>query len=333
MTLLGEGTVILLDNFDAAEVIVTIQQEQATSMWLVPPMLYDLLDHPDLPAEGFPSLARLHYGGTPINPARLRQAIRQIGPVMRQAYGMTEVSTITVMEPDEHDESIPGRLSACGRPLAPLVEVSIRDQAGEVAPGEVGEVCARGPLVMAEYWKDPEVTAESLRDGWMHTGDLGRFDDDGFLHLVDRVRDMIITGRVEAGIYATNVYSNLLEDVVTRQPGVRAAAAVGLPDPRYGESVHVVCAVDPGANVDMAELKRRVVDELGPVYEPQSVLLVAALPRTAMGKIDKKALRRMLAETGKAEAETDGTATGLVQHRDAERLLELAQHLDRQGRA
>ena len=296
MTLLAEGTVILLEDFDAAEVIAKIQRERVTSVYLVPPMLYDVLDHPSFPANGFPSLARVHYSGAPINPVRLQEAIHRLGPVMRQTYAMTEVPGITVMEPGEHDESIPGRLSACGRPLAPLVEVSVRDESGAVPPGQVGEVCVRGSLVMAEYWKDPGATAAALRDGWMHTGDVGRFDDDGFLHLVDRLRDIIITGRAEAGIYATNVYSKLLEDAATRQPGVRAAAAVGLPDPRYGESVHLACAVEAGSSVDIPELRKRVVDELGPVYEPRSVLLVEALPRTAMGKIDKKALRRMLSQ-------------------------------------
>lgn len=303
MALLAEGTVILHEGFDPAQVIATIQRERVTSVCLFPAMLYDLLDHPDLPAEGFPSLARVYCGGGPINPVRLQEAIHRFGPVIRHAYAMTEVPTITVMEPHEFDASIPGRLTACGRPVGSLVEVSVRDQAGPVMPGQVGEVCVRSPLVMAEYWKDPEATAEALRDGWMHTGDLGRFDEDGFLHLVDRIRDMIITGRVEAGIYAANVYSNLLEDVATRQPGVRAAAAVGMPDPRYGESVHLVATVDPGAGVDIAELKKRVTDELGPVYEPQTVLLVETLPTTAIGKIDKKALRRMLAE---AKDDSDG---------------------------
>lgn len=295
MALFAEGTVILHEGFDPGKIIAAIQRERVTNIYLVPPMLNDLLDHPDLPAEGFPSLARVQYSGAPANPVRLQQAIHRFGPVMWQGYGMTEVATMAIMEPHEHDESIPGRLSACGRPLAPLVEVSVRDQAREVSPGQVGEVCVRGPIVMAEYWKDPEATADAMRDGWMHTGDLGRFDEDGFLHIVDRVRDMIITGRAEAGIYATNVYSNLLEDVATSQPGVRAAAAVGLPDPRYGESVNLVCAANPGS-VDIAELKKRVIDELGPVYEPHSVLLVTTLPKTAAGKIDKKTLRRMLTD-------------------------------------
>jgi fatty-acyl-CoA synthase len=299
MALLAEGSVILLDQFEAAKVIAITQRESITSIFLVPPMLYELLDHPELPATGLPSLARLNYGGTPANPFRIQQALHRLGPVMRQVYGMTEVSVMTVLEPADHDESVPGRLTSCGRPLARLVEVSVRDEAdAEVPVGEVGEVCARGPLVMAEYWKDPETTERTLRDGWMHTGDLGRFDAEGFLHLVDRINGVIITGRTSAGIHATNVYSQLLEDVLSRHPGIRSAAAVGLPDPTYGEGVHVACAADPAVPIDIAELKKRVVDELGEVYEPVSVALVDSLPVTAVGKIDKKAVRRMLESRG-----------------------------------
>jgi fatty-acyl-CoA synthase len=296
MGLLAEGTVILHEGFSPAEVIATIQREEITNICLFPAMLYDLLDHPDFPAGGFPSLSRVYCGGGSFTPGRLSEAIHRFGPVIRQAYGMTEAPTIAVMESHEFDESIPGRLSACGRPVSALVEVSLRNEAGEVAPGEVGEVCVRGALVMTGYWKDPEATKEVLRDGWLHTGDLGRFDDDGFLHLVDRIRDMIITGRAEAGVYAANIYCNLLEEVATRQPGVRAAAAVGLPDPRYGEAVHLVCLVDPGVDVDIPELKKRVMEELGPLYEPHSVLLVTTMPKTSIGKVDKKALRRILAD-------------------------------------
>ncbi len=322
MGLLAEGTVILHDGFDPAEVIATIQREQVTNVCLFPPMLYDLLDHPDFPAEGFPSLSRVYCGGGPINPARLQEAIRRFGPVIRQAYGMTEASTIAVMEPHEFDPSVPGRLSACGRPVSSLVEVSIRDADGEVKPGQVGEVCVRGPLVMTGYWKDPEATKEALRNGWLHTGDLGRFDEDGFLHLVDRLRDMIITGRAEAGVYAANIYSNLLEDVATRQPGIRTAAAVGLPDPRYGESVHLVCTADPSTDVDIDELKKRVIDELGPLYEPQTVRLMTTMPRTAIGKVDKKALRRLLADD---QGQDNGTVRG---RESADRTAEVCQPSD-----
>lgn len=313
MTLLAEGSVILTDRFDAAEVIAITQRERVTSLFLVPPMICELLDHPDLPPEGLPSLARLHYGGGPTNPVRIQQALHRLGPVMRQSYAMTEVSAITVLEPADHDESVPGRLTSCGRPLAPFVEVSVRTEAGEeAATGEVGEVCARGSVVMAEYWNNPQATAQAMRDGWFRTGDLGRFDDEGFLHLVDRLNGVIITGRVSAGVYYTNVYSQLLEDVLTRHPGVSSAAAVGLPDPVYGEGVHVVCTVRPGAAVDVGELKKRVVEELGPVYEPLSVTFVDSLPLTPIGKIDKRALRRLLEGRRELDPRPDAQVRGQI---------------------
>ncbi len=152
----------------------------------------------------------------------------------------------------------------------------------------------RGSLLMAQYFKDPELTAHVMRDGWLHTGDVGRIDDDGYLHLVDRLNNVIITGNREAGIYAANVYTNLLNDVLAETPGVRAAAAIGLPDDLYGEAVHVACVTDPGVQVDAGELKKRAVAALGPVYEPKTVTFVAAIPYTPFGKLDKPALRRLI---------------------------------------
>jgi len=291
-SLLAEGTAVLMDRFDAGRVIATIQREQITSVVLHPPMLYQVLDHPDLPADGFPTLIRLHYGGAPTAPARIRQAMERFGPVLRQTYGMTEVPVITLMEPADHAALAPDRLGSCGKPLAGMVEVSIRDSAAEVAIGEVGEVCVRGRMVMAEYWKDPEQTRVAMSEGWLHTGDLGRFDQDGFLYLVDRANDVIISGLTST---AHNVYSNLLEDVLARQPGVRMGAAIGLPDDMEGETVHAVCVAEPGMTVDVAELRKRVLDELGEHYVPRSITFVDSLPWTAIGKVDKKVLRSLVA--------------------------------------
>ncbi|HZN75159.1 MAG TPA: AMP-binding protein [Micromonosporaceae bacterium] len=296
--LLAEGTAVLMDRFDAGTVIATIQREQITSVVLHPPMLYQVLDHPELPADGFPSLIRLHYGGAPTAPARIRQAMERFGPVLRQTYGMTEVPVITLLEPADHAALAPDRLGACGKPLEGMVEVSVRDPEGaEVPAGEVGEVCVRGQLVMAEYWKDPEQTRVAMSGGWLHTGDLGRFDPDGYLYLVDRANDVIISGLTST---AHNVYSNLLEDVLARQPGVRMAAAVGLPDDVYGELVHAVCVAEPGMTVDVAELRKRVLDELGEHYVPKSIVFVDSLPWTSIGKVDKKVLRNLVAEAGAA---------------------------------
>jgi fatty-acyl-CoA synthase len=295
VTLLAGGTVVLLDGFDAAAVIDAIEREAISSTMMVPAMLYELLDHPDLPAGGFATLSRLNYGGAPSSQSRLRQAMRRLGPILRQTYALTEAPTIAVLLPEDHDESVPGRLSACGKPMPALVEVSLREESAEVAPGEVGEICVRGPLVMTEYLKDPELTRQMIRDGWLHTGDLGRFDDDGYLHIVDRVNEVIISGNRAAGVYAANVYTNLLVDVLTEAPGVRGAAAVGIADDQYGEAVHVVCVTEPGAKVDAEELKKRVVAALGPTYEPRTVTFAGKLPYTALGKPDKQALRRLIA--------------------------------------
>jgi len=228
LALLAEGTAVLLDGFDAAQVIATMHREKITSVMLVPPMLSEVLDHPSFPEGGFPDLIRVHYGGAPTTSARIRQALERFGPVLRQTYGLTEVPVVTLFEPLDHDDSVPGRLNAVGKPLAgvgELGEISLRDERGEVEPGGIGEVCVRSPLVMKEYWHDPEMTAKVIKDGWFHTGDLGRWDEDGFLLLGDRIKDVIITGQTSA-----NVYASLLEDVLTRHPGVRAAAVVGLPD-------------------------------------------------------------------------------------------------------
>lgn len=295
VTLLVGGTVVLLDNFDAAAVIDAIGREGVTTTIMMPAMLYELLDHPAFPDGGFPTLARLNYGGAPATQSRLREAMARLGPILRQTYALTEAPTICVLLPEDHDDSVPGRLSACGKPMPALIEVSLRDEKGnDVGPGGVGEICVRGSLLMVGYLKDPELTAQVLRDGWLHTGDVGRIDDDGYLHLVDRVSNVIITGNREAGIYAANVYTNLLVDVLAETPGVRAAAAIGLPDDLYSEAVHVACVLHPGAKVDPADLRKRVVTELGPVYEPKTITFVDAIPYTPFGKLDKPALTRQI---------------------------------------
>jgi fatty-acyl-CoA synthase len=284
--LLAGATVVLMPDFDAGEALATIAREGITGAVLVPPMLYELLDHPACPRNGFPSLSRIHYGGAPVAPARLRAAIERFGPVMRQSYGLTEAPVITVLEPAEHDPSRPQTLRTCGRPL-PGMEVEVRDGQGRLAAaGEVGEVHVRGFLVMTGYWGDPEQTRAALGGGWLRTGDLGYLDGDGYLYLVDRSHDVIVTGRT-----SDNVYSRLLDDFLVTLPGVRHAAAVGVPDDRYGEAVHVFVVADPGARPDPGELQKRVLAELGPLYEPSGISFVDTLPWTTMGKIDKRALR------------------------------------------
>jgi fatty-acyl-CoA synthase len=284
--LLTGATMLLNDDFDAGQALATIERERADAISLTPPMLYEMLDHPACPARGDSTLTGIFYGGAPIAPARLRQAIERFGPVLRQSYGLTEAPFITMIEPGEVDPDRPETLRTCGRAL-PTMELEVRDDRGSQVPaGQVGEVYTRGLMMMTGYWGDPERTGAALRDGWLRTGDLGYLDARGYLYLVDRRKDVIVTGTG-----SDNVYSRLLDDFLATLPGVHQAAAVGVPDDRWGEAVHVFVVPEPGAALSVAELTGRVVDALGPVYEPQGITFVPALPWTAVGKIDKKALR------------------------------------------
>ncbi len=291
MTLLAQGTLVLADSvFDAGEVIRLIDEEQITFLVLIPPMLYEILDHPACPLNGFPSLKRIFYGGAPIAPSRLLSAIERFGPVMRQGYGLAEVPFVAAMEPEEHDITRPERLRSCGRP-SPGTLIEVRGSDGKpVAVREVGDVYVRSPMVTRGYWGDREQTDEQIDHGWLRTGDLGYLDEDSYLYLVDRSKDVIVPGTLPE-----NVYSRLLDDFLTGLPGVKQAVAVGSPDCGHGEAVHVFLVPEPGAALDLADLRQQAVDSLGRSYWPESFIFVEALPLTQMGKIDKKALRARLA--------------------------------------
>jgi fatty-acyl-CoA synthase len=291
MTFLAEGTLVLMDGFDAGEAIRLIGQERITVLSLVPPELYEILDHPDCPLGGFPSIRRIFYGGAPTAPSRVRQAVERFGTVMRQSYGLTEVPVITILEPEEHDLAKPERLSSCGRPF-PGTVVEVRDDEGQpVAARVVGEVHARSLMVAQGYSGGGAEADEQIGNGWVRTGDLGYFDEDGYLYLVDRSKDVIVTTPV-----ADNVFSRLLDDFLSGLAGIRDAATVGIPDRGHGEKVHVFLVPSPGADPDLADLQRQVVHALGKQYRPDSFTLVDSLPRTTVGKIDKKALRARLTD-------------------------------------
>jgi fatty-acyl-CoA synthase len=213
---------------------------------------------------------------------------------MHQVYATTEHGMITQLLPGQHDLSRPHLLQSCGTP-APSVDVELRDSNGPVTgAGQVGEVWVRSAMVTEGYWRDPEATRDLLVDGWARTGDLAYRDDEGYLYLVDRARDVIVTGPT-----SDNVYSRLLDDFLSTLPGISQAAAVGVPDARWGEAVHVFLVPDGGTRPDPGEIRRLVAEALGDLYEPKSFSVVASLPRTTIGKIDKKALRAAyLAEAG-----------------------------------
>ncbi len=284
-TLLHGGSIVVLPGFEPGAVIDAIERHRITATMVVPTMLYALLDHPRLAGADLSSLQTLFYGAAAMSPTRLAEAIERFGPIMFQYYGQAECPmTITVLKKAEHDVSRPERLASCGRPV-PWLDVALLDEAGdEVEPGQPGEVCVRGPLVMKGYWNKPEQTAEALAGGWLHTGDVARADGEGFFTIVDRTKDMIVSG-------GFNVFPREVEDVLSSDPDVAAVAVIGVPDDRWGEAVKALVVPRPGATVDVERLIALVKERKGSVHAPKSIDLVDAIPLSPLGKPDKKALR------------------------------------------
>ena len=283
-TLLRGGTIHLVTGFSAEKTLAAIERERLNYTILVPAMIYALLDSPALERTDLSSLALILYGASPISPSRLGEGLARLGPVFSQMFGQTECYPVSLLRTSDHDLARPELLSSCGFPL-PGVAVSIRDDDGrEVAPGEPGELCVRSAGAMNRYWQRDELTAETVVDGWLRTGDVARADERGYLYIVDRKRDMIITG-------GFNVYPREVEDALTSHEAVSAAAVYGVADARWGESVSATVVLRPGARVDAAELTAHVKALKGSVQTPKTVRFAEAMPLTGVGKIDKRALR------------------------------------------
>lgn len=251
-----------------------------------------LLQHEKLASTRLDSLQCFWYGAAPIAAARLEEALEKIGPIMAQLFGQTEAPMmISTMSPREHfnaDGTVARqRLSSAGRP-GPLVQVATMDADGALlAAGERGEIVVRSSLVMAGYYKDPAATAEASRFGWHHTGDIGYLDEEGFLYIVDRAKDMIITG-------GFNVYSVEVEAALMQHPAVQDSAVVGLPDDKWGERVVAVLQLRPGCTLDADEIIAFVKARIGSVKAPKQVEFWADLPRSKVGKVMKKEVRVVL---------------------------------------
>jgi fatty-acyl-CoA synthase len=286
-TLMRGGTVRLLKRFDPEAVLAAIARERINFTLLVPTMIYVLLDHPSLSATDTSSLELLLYGASPISPSRLFEGLERIGPVFSQLYGQTECYPISVLRKADHDRNAPELALSCGFPVG-ACEVKILDDAGnEVAVGEPGEICVRSPYAMAEYWKRPEQTLSALRHGWLHTDDIARADDRGYLFILDRKKDMIISG-------GFNVYPREVEDALATHPGVAIAAVMGAPDEKWGEVVTAFVVTRGDAAPTAQELIDYVKKRKGSAQAPKHVKFVPDLPLTAVGKIDKKKLRASL---------------------------------------
>ncbi|HET8992851.1 MAG TPA: AMP-binding protein [Rhodococcus sp. (in: high G+C Gram-positive bacteria)] len=284
-TLLRGGCLYVLPYFEPGLVLEAIEKHRIDATMLVPTMIYMLLDHPDFDTRDLSSLQTLFYGASAMSPARLREGIERLGQVFFQFYGQSECGmSIAVLRKEEHLADDPERLASCGRPVPWLDVRLLDDDLHEVPQGELGEICVRGPLVMKGYWNKPEETAEALRGGWLHTGDVARADKHGFLTIVDRKKDMIVTG-------GFNVFPREIEDVISAHPAVAAVAVVGVPDQKWGEAVKACVVLRDGQDVPADELIEKVRAAKGSVHAPKSVDFLDALPLTPLGKLDKKTLR------------------------------------------
>jgi acyl-CoA synthetase (AMP-forming)/AMP-acid ligase II len=288
-TLARGGTAVILSKPDIPSMLDAIKRYQVTEFFLPPTVIYRMLDYPGIQQSDFASVRYFGYGSAPMSVEKLRHAIDLFGPRMTQFFGLSEAPALcTFLAPQEHvaagapttDEV----LASCGRPT-PLVNIRILDEnRRDVSPGQSGEVCVAGDLVTPGYYGEPELTAATIVDGWLHTGDIGYFDGSGRLHLCDRKKDMIISGGL-------NIYPQEIEQVLWSHQAVQDCAVIGAPDPEWGELVTAVVELRSGATVSAEELLGLCRSRLGSVKVPKRLEFVAELPRSPNGKVLKRVIR------------------------------------------
>ena len=289
------GEIVVMRKPDVADFLEHVERHRVTHTFLPPTLIYMVLAHPSLDTTDLSSLQCFWYGAAPMSATRLEEALTRIGPVMAQLFGQTEAPMmISTLAPRDHfhsDGSVAlERLSSAGRP-APLVTVSIMAEDGSLLPrGERGEIVVRSSLVMAGYHRNPEATAQASAHGWHHTGDIGYLDDDNFLYIVDRAKDMVITG-------GFNVYSTEVEQALMQHPAVQDCAVVGLPDEKWGERVTAVVQLRDDDTVAPGELAAFVKERIGSVKAPKQVEVWTDLPRSKVGKVLKADIRASLLKT------------------------------------
>jgi acyl-CoA synthetase (AMP-forming)/AMP-acid ligase II len=280
------GSCILLRQFDEATILGLMERERPTIAHFAPVMVKRLVEHPDSLRRDVSSIRQINYGSAPVPAEDMVEATNRFGAIFAQIYGMTENITNTILLPFQ--ASLSGsdkereRLSSAGQPF-PGTSLRIMDEAGHPQPvGGVGEIEVKSVGLMSGYWNMPEMTRAAFNDGWLRTGDVGRLDEDGFLFIVDRKKDMIISG-------GENVYSREVEDALLSHPAVTEAAVIGVPDPRWGEAV--VAYVVLGAAVDEMALIAHCRTKIAGYKRPQRVYIVEDLPRLPQGKVNKVGLR------------------------------------------
>ncbi len=289
VTVQAGGALYIQEDFVPGEVVRALSEERIAMAVLVPAMIqFCLVGVPDVAARRYEALRLIIYGASPIAEQTLTRAIEAFGCDFLQAYGMTETTAaVSYLMPSDHRRALAGEpklLLSAGRPLLGT-QIRIVGEGGRSLPnGEIGEIAARGPQLMRGYWNLAEATAEALRDGWMHTGDAGVLDDEGFLYVQDRTKDMIVTG-------GENVYPREVEDVLYRHPAVAEAAVIGVPDPKWGETVKAIVVVKPGQTLAAEELMCFCDGRLAGYKRPRSVDFTDEIPRNPSGKVLKRELR------------------------------------------
>lgn len=293
LTMKGATQVLLRPHqFDPENFCATVQRHRITNAWLVPTQIKMLLNYEELGKWDLSSLRWIVYGGSPMYAEDLKQALRRIGPVFVQIYGQGETPmTATYLRREDHatEGAQATRLASCGRPRSGLEVRVLDEQNRELRRGQTGQICARGASVMTGYWERPEDTAETLRGGWLHTGDIGYMDEHGYVFILDRTKDMIISG-------GANIYPREVEEVLVQHPAVSEACVVGVPHEMWGEAVKAIVVLRPDAEVTGKSLTQFVGEHLAGYKKPKSVDFVAELPKNAYGKVLRRELKARYGE-------------------------------------
>jgi acyl-CoA synthetase (AMP-forming)/AMP-acid ligase II len=284
------GANVILPSADPAAVLDAIERYKITQLFLPPTAIYKMLAHPDVRKHDYRSLRYFVYSAAPMSVEKLREALDVFGPVMVQCYGQAEAPfACTVLTAKDHErilaeDSLSHRMASCGR-ASPFVRIGVMDTQGRLlGDGERGEIVVQGDLVMKGYFRDPEKTAEALRHGWLHTGDVGYRDADGYYYVVDRMKDLIVSG-------GFNVSPGEVEQVLWAHPSVGDCAVVGVPDELWGEAVKAIVELKPGAKWDAAAVMEFCRERLGSMKAPKSIELWEQLPRSTVGKVLKREIR------------------------------------------